>query len=564
MLTRAREFLRRTEPSGDVAAGPGGQVKSKYRRAPLFLRIRSSTWFIALAVGFGVLVDLSSYSLAVPVIPFRLEALGYDDIGGKTGWLVSAYAGGLIASSPVVAVVGAKYKNRQIPLFLGLLFMAAAVVIFMEAKTYALMIVARILQGFSGTVLWTIGLALITDSVPEERVGTVLGAVMIGFSCGQAIGPPVGGVLYERMGYRAPFVFSLILVGVDLILRLFIIEKHNALKYIHAGHYIPNFEAPGYVDPAHTIDSQKTCTVAVVPDSELKQPAEPAGPLSRSQIGVDNAVSDEAPQAHHAALKSKIPTHWIGLWHLLQSPRAMTTIALTFLNGFVVGALQDTGMTLYLEEEYGLTAFGAGLVFLGFVVPTFFASPLAGWLVDRWGTKWIMAFGTLLCIPMYPLLIIKGPLALFIFFLTMIGIGVSAFITPTTVDLALVAARNPTITTAHVFSLFNLAFSVGSLIGPIVGGQIVSGVGILRGWTAICILSAGLTAMILPAIVVWVGGPLRWRPWRASPATIEAEEKADGHFPFKAEGQAEETAEQAASDKTENRQPTRDPTGEEL
>lgn len=32
-----------------------------------------------------------------------------------------------------------------------------------------------------------------------------------------------------------------------------------------------------------------------------------------------------------------------------------------------------------------------------------------------------MAFGTLLCIPMYPLLIIKGPLALFIFFLTMIG-----------------------------------------------------------------------------------------------------------------------------------------------
>jgi MFS family permease len=84
----------------------------------------------------AVLVDLSSYSLAVPVIPFRLQALGYGDIGGKTGWLVSAYAGGLIVSSPVVAVVGAKYKNRQIPLFLGLLFMAGAVVLFMEAESY--------------------------------------------------------------------------------------------------------------------------------------------------------------------------------------------------------------------------------------------------------------------------------------------------------------------------------------------------------------------------------------------------------------------------------------------
>lgn len=34
--------------------------------------------------------------------------------------------------------------------------------------------------------------------------------------------------------------------------------------------------------------------------------------------------------------------------------------------------------------------------------------------------------------------------------------------------------------------------------------------------------------MILPAIVIWVGGPLRWRPWRASPASEEAEEKAQG------------------------------------
>ncbi|KPV72222.1 uncharacterized protein RHOBADRAFT_3987, partial [Rhodotorula graminis WP1] len=156
---------------------------------PFCLRQRSSTWFIAFAVGWGVLVDLSSYSLVVPVVPFRLEALGYDDIGGKTGWLVAAYAAGLIVSSPVAGWVGAKYKNRQVPLTLGLLFMAGAVILFMESKSFALMVVARILQGFSGTVLWTIGLALVTDSVPEERLGSVLGYVMVGFSCGQAIGP---------------------------------------------------------------------------------------------------------------------------------------------------------------------------------------------------------------------------------------------------------------------------------------------------------------------------------------------------------------------------------------
>lgn len=158
MLSRASAFFRRSKLPSDAASG---EVKSKYHRAPVCLRIRSSTWFIALVVGFGgeflatvcllsrcltlradppprspVLVDLSSYSLAVPVIPFRLQELGYGDVGGKTGWLVSAYAGGLIVSSPPVAVLGAKYKNRQIPLFLGLIFMAVGVVLFMEAKTF--------------------------------------------------------------------------------------------------------------------------------------------------------------------------------------------------------------------------------------------------------------------------------------------------------------------------------------------------------------------------------------------------------------------------------------------
>lgn len=47
--------------------------------------------------------------------------------------------------------------------------------------------------------------------------------------------------------------------------------------------------------------------------------------------------------------------------------------------------------------------------------------PAVAQLVDRWGTKWIMVFGTVLSIPMYPLFIIKGPLPLFIFFQAVLG-----------------------------------------------------------------------------------------------------------------------------------------------
>jgi hypothetical protein len=42
-------------------------------------------------------------------------------------------------------------------------------------------------------------------------------------------------------------------------------------------------------------------------------------------------------------------------------------------------------------------------------------------IIDKYGTKWIMAFGILLSVPVFPLLIIRGPLALFVFFLVLEG-----------------------------------------------------------------------------------------------------------------------------------------------
>ncbi|GAA5956568.1 hypothetical protein JCM3765_003486 [Sporobolomyces pararoseus] len=503
------------------------EEKSLTGKPPIFLRVRSSTWWIALCVGFGVLVDLASYSIIVPVIPFRLEALGYNDIGSKTGWLVAAYAGGLIVSSPPVAFIGAKYKNRQIPLIVGLLFMIGAIIMFMEANSFALMVVARILQGFSGTVLWTIGLALVTDSVPEERAGVVLGQVMIGFSIGQGIGPPAGGAIYQKFGWRGPFVFILIIVVIDLLMRLVIVEKHQALKWVqNGGVVIKGFEAPGYHNNEGKSENEKQQEVEEedVEARTLHESSNPGNKIQKTEKpetpdqigGVGSSTTDHQCQQQQTVVvdnassespKSKLPSHWTGLFEMMKNPRALTSFALTLLNGFTVGGLADSAMTIYLNDHYGLNSQGAGLVYLAIVIPVFFASPVAGWWVDRYGTKWIMFLGLILATLAYPLLIIKGPLALFVFFLVILGIGFSFFLTPITVDLNIVATESAKgITTPHVFGMFNMAFSIGSLVGPIVAGQILSNTTIPKAWTILTILSAGLSSLCLPGIFIWVGG----------------------------------------------------------
>lgn len=61
----------------------------------------------------GVATDLFSYAVIIPVIPFRLEALGYNDASARTGWLLFAYSGGLAVSTPPIACVPITFSPLQ-------------------------------------------------------------------------------------------------------------------------------------------------------------------------------------------------------------------------------------------------------------------------------------------------------------------------------------------------------------------------------------------------------------------------------------------------------------------
>lgn len=76
-----------------------------------------------------------------------------------------------------------------------------------------------------------LGLALLCESVPEEIVGRQLGFAMAGTSVGFIIGPPLGGVLYERLGWRAPTTLGLVMTALDLIGRVWVVERATALEW---------------------------------------------------------------------------------------------------------------------------------------------------------------------------------------------------------------------------------------------------------------------------------------------------------------------------------------------
>ena len=123
------------------------------------------------------------------------------------------------------------------------------------------------------------------------------------------------------------------------------------------------------------------------------------------------------------------------------------------------------------------------MVFIASAVPAAIIGPIAGYLVDRLGPKAVACAGLLLAIASTSLLCINSmSLVGFIAVLAIVG-GSTAFLLPAiTADLTYVVNDTPGLGYSHAFSMFNMAYSVGSFVGPLVAGQALGHLGTQNGW----------------------------------------------------------------------------------
>jgi MFS family permease len=96
----------------------------------------------------------------------------------------------------------------------------------------ATLCIARFVQGVASAAVWSVGLALLIDTVGGDHVAESMGWVNIAFSCGFMAGPVVGGLLYASAGYHAVFAIASGLLVIDLIYRLLIIETRQAKELL--------------------------------------------------------------------------------------------------------------------------------------------------------------------------------------------------------------------------------------------------------------------------------------------------------------------------------------------
>ncbi|MEW6552927.1 MAG: MFS transporter [Actinomycetota bacterium] len=150
-----------------------------------------------------IFVDSLGYGVVVPVMPVYASELGIGELG--LGMLFASYALGNIVAAVPFGILSDRAGRRPFLVF-GMVAMAGAFVLYAYATTYAALFLSRFLDGVTAAATWSVGLAIIAEVYPAGERGSSMGMVMAAMGAGSIAGPALGGVLYDWLGYKAPFL----------------------------------------------------------------------------------------------------------------------------------------------------------------------------------------------------------------------------------------------------------------------------------------------------------------------------------------------------------------------
>lgn len=164
--------------------------------------------------------SLMSFSFGLPFLPYYIQDLGVTDpdkLRLFTGILSSAPAIGMGVMAPIWGMVADKYGKK--PMLLRAMISAAIILTGLGlVNSVTGVLILRVMQGFlTGTI--TAAAALVAGETPKEKMSYALGFIVSASFIGRTVGPAVGGILAETLGYKPSFYLG----GATMLMCFFLV-----------------------------------------------------------------------------------------------------------------------------------------------------------------------------------------------------------------------------------------------------------------------------------------------------------------------------------------------------
>ena len=406
--------------------------------------------FVAMVTSFMAPFMSAALNLSVTDISTQFNAP--VDI---STWVVNAYTLSTAAFSACMGSL-ADLRGRRKMILVGCIAFAATSALCALSPSIYLLVAFRFLTGISAAVVLAANVPLMLLYFAPQVKGRMLGISVSAVFVGLALGPTLGGVLNDTLGWRAIFVLGIVLsmLAFAFCLRLKDDSKEASASFDHRGNTL-------YV-----------IAIMLLMLGLTELTTQQWGPLVLC-AGVLVLVvfvlfewRCERPMLHV---------------RLFAKSRAygFSNLA-TMLNFAAVFAVSYT-MAIYLQNVKGLDAAVAGLILIAQPLAQVVLVPVSGRLSDRFAPAAIATVGVALCtcsLGMLLTLTADTPLWFIVTALVVLGIGLGAFSAPNNnailscVDRSHYSEANATVSTMRgigqtaslAFASLMLSSSLGSTI----------------------------------------------------------------------------------------------------
>lgn len=148
-------------------------------------------------------------------------------------------------------------------------------------------------------------------------------------SIGLILGPVLGGIIYARCGYYAAFGLAFGFISLDMILRISLVEKKIAVRYLAA--------------PSAANEDSRSVKMQDLPNTGVQAFTE------------TTSQADPNPSSAPTIWRNRIPT----VIRILRYPRLLVALFLSFVQALIISAF-DATLPLHLNALFNYSALQSG------------------------------------------------------------------------------------------------------------------------------------------------------------------------------------------------------------
>ncbi|WLV25029.1 MFS transporter [Aciduricibacillus chroicocephali] len=141
----------------------------------------------------------------------------------KAGLLITVFSLVFAIGAPLLMLFTARIERKRLMLGALSLFLISNLIA-VASENFTMLFIARIISALSGALLAVLCMVLAPAVVDKKYTGRAIGLVIMGTSASLVLGVPIGLLIGNSFGWRAPFIMialltAIVMVGVYLTLR---------------------------------------------------------------------------------------------------------------------------------------------------------------------------------------------------------------------------------------------------------------------------------------------------------------------------------------------------------